>query len=87
MEHAYDRANNMIARLADGQERAAIRRHRGLTTGKSAAGWDAPRSYGEEHSWHEILFVTRTRWELARDEAINVYASLMFPERYEDIPF
>lgn len=87
MENAYDRADHMIARLAAGQERAALRRHRGLSTGKAAEGWDAPRRHGDEHSWHEILFVTRQRWELARDEAINVYASLMFPERYDDIPF
>lgn len=74
-------------RMDLGRDQAALRRHRGLSSGKAAAGWDAPRTYGEEHSWHEILFVTRTRWELARDEALQAYASLIFPERFKDIPF
>jgi hypothetical protein len=78
---------NFMERMEAGRDQAAYRRHRGLMTGKSAAGWDAPRRHGDEHSWHEILFVTRTRWELARDEALQIYATAMFPERFEDLPF
>lgn len=78
---------DFLDRMEAGRDAAAYRRHRGLTTGTSAAGWDAPRSYDAADSWHGVLHVARLRWELARDEALQAYASLMFPERYDDLPF
>lgn len=78
---------DFLERMEAGRDQAAYRRHRGLTTGASAAGWDAPRTYDAENSWHSVVYVARLRWELARDEALQVYAAAMFPERFEDLPF
>jgi hypothetical protein len=78
---------DFLERMEAGRDQAAYRRHRGLMTGKSAAGWDAPRRYEAADTWHSVLYVTRQRWEIARDEALQIYATAMFPERYEDIPF
>lgn len=74
-------------RMEAGRDAAAARRHRGLVTGKSAAGWNAKKRYDDEGSWHATLYTTRIRWELARDEALQIYASAMFPERFDDLPF
>lgn len=74
-------------RMERGRDAAAAKRHRGISTGKSAKGWNAKPRYDEQGTWDATRYVVRLKWELARDEALQTYASLMFPERYEDLPF
>lgn len=74
-------------RMELGRVQAVQKRNRGFHTGKAAKGWNAKKRYDDEATWAEKLAVTRIRWELARDEALNIYASAMFPERYDDLPF
>lgn len=74
-------------RMEAGRDAAAHRRHRGLHTGKSAEGWDRPRTYDGADTWEGVKANAVLRWELARDEALAIYASAMFPERYADLPF
>jgi len=70
-----------------GRDAAAARRHRGLVTGKSAAGWNVKPRYDGAETWEGIKADARLRWEADRDEALNRYATAMFPERYADLPF
>jgi hypothetical protein len=66
----------IIARLEAGRDAAALRRHRGLHTGKSAKGWDAkPRELSERT-------LALRGWDSDRDTALAVYTRLVFPDRH-----
>jgi hypothetical protein len=73
-------------RMAAGRDAAANRRYRGLSTGKSAAGWNAtPRpaevDAGEWHYERERIGVA---WYMAKSAALDVYVMAVFPERYRE---
>lgn len=74
-------------RMERGRDAAAAKRHKGRTTGKSAAGWDVQRRRDDAGTWEGIKADALLRWELARDHGIALYATAVFPERYEDLPF
>jgi hypothetical protein len=66
----------IIARLEAGRDAAALRRHKGLHTGKAAKGWDAkPRELSERT-------LALRGWDSDRDTALAVYTSLVFPDRH-----
>jgi hypothetical protein len=70
----------VIARLELGRDAAALRRHKGLSSGKAAKGWNAkPRELSERA-------ITLRGWRWDRDAALSVYTRLVFPERDFD-PF
>jgi hypothetical protein len=73
-------------RMEAGRDAAAAKRHRGLVTGKSAAGWNAKPRYDDEGTWHATLYVTRQRWDSAKHDAHASYERMVFPERDFD-PF
>jgi hypothetical protein len=66
----------VIARLELGRDAAALRRHKGLSSGKSAKGWNAkPRELSERT-------ITLRGWDSDRDTALAIYTRLVFPGRH-----
>jgi hypothetical protein len=66
----------VIARLERGRDLAAAKRHRGLTTGKAAKGWNAkPRELSDRQ-------LALRGWDSDRDTALAVYTRLVFPGRH-----
>jgi hypothetical protein len=75
-----------VDRMNAGRDAAAARRHKGLSTGKAAAGWNAkPRpaevDAGEWHYERERIGVA---WYMAKSAALDVYVMAVFPERYRE---
>lgn len=73
-------------RMERGRDAAAAKRHRGIVTGKSAAGWNVTRTLDGAETWEGVKAVAVQRWEIARDDALGIYTRLVFPERDFD-PF
>lgn len=71
-------------RMEAGRDAAAHRRHRGLTTGKSAAGWDAPRGEHAPGTWDHAATVALVTFQNAAGLIIEDYRRDVFPERYSD---
>jgi hypothetical protein len=66
----------VIARLEAGRDAAALRRHKGLSSGKSAKGWNAkPRELSERT-------IALRGWDSDRDTALAIYTRLVFPGRH-----
>lgn len=66
----------IIARLEAGRDAAALRRHKGLSTGKAAKGWNAkPREL-------DPRTIALRGWDQDRDTALAIYTRLVFPGRH-----
>lgn len=69
------------------KDRAAERRHRGLSTGKAAKGWERmPSDYApapERGSFAELVARTLAHWDCARGNACDDYLRAVFPDRFE----
>jgi hypothetical protein len=66
----------VIARLERGRDAAALRRHKGLHTGKAAKGWNTkPRELSERT-------IALRGWDSDRDTALAIYTRLVFPDRH-----
>lgn len=72
-----------MERMEAGRNTAAAKRHKGLVTGKSAAGWGprkaAPVDHDCPHVQREKVLVA---WHMAKGAAHEIYERLVFPERY-----
>lgn len=69
-------------RMEAGRNTAAAKRHRGLVTGKSAAGWNAKKRYDDSPGPDEMRAMALRGWDSDRDTALAVYTSLVFPGRH-----
>lgn len=69
-------------RMQRGRDAAAAKRHRGISTGKAAAGWNFKRRDPEKGTWDYA--VTRAKFLLADtlSQSLEDYRRVMFPERY-----
>lgn len=71
-------------RMERGRDAAAARRHRGLTTGASAKGWDYVRRELERGTWDYHFASAKAAVQAAIGLAQDEYLRAVFPERYSD---
>lgn len=71
-------------RMEAGRDAAALKRHRGQFTGKSAAGWDYVSRDPDKGSFEESRQAVVARWQVDAWLASGLYAKAVFPERYDD---
>jgi uncharacterized protein (UPF0548 family) len=76
---------DFLERMEAGRDQAAYRRHRGLTTGKSAAGWDVVRRELEAGTWNRHFASAKAAVQCAIAIAQEDYLRAVFPERYSDV--
>lgn len=72
-------------RMEAGRDQAAYRRHRGLMSGKSAAGWDYVQRELEAGTWDRHFASAKAAVRCAIDIAQEEYLRAVFPERYDDV--
>jgi hypothetical protein len=73
-------------RMERGRDAAAALRHRGIMTGKCAAGWNKKKRHVDEGTWHAVYADARKRWQYAKTDSHSLYERMVFPERDFD-PF
>ena len=71
-----------LDRMERGKTAAANRRYKGLSTGKSAKGWDFKRSEAEPGTWAHHVAVAKCNLRHAIGFAQDDYLRAVFPERY-----
>lgn len=77
---------DFITRMERGRDAAAAKRHRGISTGKQAAGWNWKRSEPEAGTWAYHVAVAKCWVTNAAEMAVEDYRRAVFPERYESDP-
>lgn len=64
-------------RMEAGRNAAAAKRHRGISTGKAAKGWNVkPRLDNSP------LDRAKVDWHMSRSAALEIYERAVFPERF-----
>lgn len=73
-------------RMEAGRNAAAARRHKGLSTGGVAAGWNAKARPADADAglWHYERERIGVAWYMAKSAALDVYVMAVFPERYRE---
>lgn len=64
-------------RMELGRDMAAARRHRGLSTGASAAGWDVKRPLQDCP-----IARAKVDWHMNKSAALEIYERAVFPDRF-----
>jgi hypothetical protein len=72
---------DFLTRMERGRDTAAAKRHRGISTGKQAAGWNRKRSEPETGSWSYHYAIARSGLQAAIGLAQDEYIRVAFPER------
>jgi hypothetical protein len=72
-------------RMERGRDAAAAKRHRGQTTGASAADWNRKRGEHEAGTWDHFVTVAKVTLQHAVGMAHEEYLRTVFPERYDDV--
>lgn len=73
-------------RMERGRDAAAAKRHRGISTGKAAAGWNAkPRPADLDcGDWHYERERIGVAWRMCQLGALEIYERMVFPERFRE---
>lgn len=77
---------DFLTRMERGRDTAAAKRHRGISTGKQAAGWNWKRTEPERNTWAYHVAVAKCWVTNAAEMALEDYRRAAFPERYETCP-